>query len=432
MNSKRLFLAIGLMTAGTLNAQISKNFIKDYKAPDFQLRALSIGLNGTGYGQKSESLNSFKTYQSLSGSGTFSNIKNNSRYQGTARYNSGLGVRLFTDSSFAQPAFAFNLTSSQSHRWYQNSPFFIGVHDNSNLNFNSVFHQKDIDIDRHFLRYAFRPAFSVGIGRVEFTQFARQALDVELLLKMSGRLSTSFDEEDATQIANTLAQLRYKRGYDGRLLRIWQLEQLDSIVNKLDVVTKKDMRYMAFLSDAFITQTSGNRLSGSRIESGLVQEVSGTLNTISVNPFSHDYFSGAFVSLNRYRPTSYAFQHNLGVSALGGVSYSDFTFTVDDIHLWTSAYYSFGWYPNTRTSLEAWVTGNLLATESNDLSGDARIGANYRYYISPRTRLNVSASLSSNQDFQNHQFRNVPSATLGTGQFNGGYAFNVGLTHAIF
>ena len=420
------------MTAGSLNAQISKNFIKDYKAPDFQLRALSIGFNGTGSGQKNESLNSFKTYQSLSGNGTFYTIKNNSEYQGAANYNSGLGVRLFTDSSFAQTAFALHLRSSQSHRWYQNSHFFIGTHDNSNLNFNSVFNQKDIDIDRHFLSYALRPAFSVGIGRVEYTQFARQALDVELLLKMSGRLSTSFDEEDATEIANTLAQMRYRRGYDARLLRIWQLEQLDSIVNKLDVVTKKDMRYMAFLSDAFITQTSGNRLSGSRIESGLVQEVTGTFYTMGGNPFTHGYFSGAFVSLNCYRPTSYAFQHNVGMSALGGMSYSGPSFIVDDLHLWTSVYYSFGWYPNTRTSLEAWVTGNLLATESDDPSADTRIGVNYRYYISPRTRLNVSASLSSNQDFQNHQFINVPSATLGTDQFNRGYAFNIGLTHAIF
>ncbi|MFT4602752.1 MAG: hypothetical protein ACI857_002939 [Arenicella sp.] len=430
MKVKKLILATVLLTAASLYGQVPKDFIKDYKAPDFKLRYLDLALSGRSAGKESQSVGTTGTTSSMWGRATQGWISNNQKYQGNFRVHSSFFGALKTDSTFALPRTGFSVTTSGSHRWYKNSALYIGFHENSILSLISWFNQKDIDIDRHFLSLNLNPALSLGFGRVEYVSFARQTIDVNRLLERSGRLKNSLDKESATILANRLTELNYKRGYDPRLLRIWQLEQLDSTLSSLDVVTKQDMRYMAALSDAFVFANSSQRLSGFRMEWGLAQQFTAILSNSNTDLFSDNYFSGGYVSLNAYIPSSYAFQHDVGVSVLAGGEYD--LETEGEFRMWTNAHYVFGWYPNTRTSLKSSLAYNVSVRDNGFISGDSRLALDFNYYISPRTRFNVSGAISSNENYIRHNFLNIPSGFLARGQFNSGYLLTLGITHSIF
>lgn len=104
-------------------------------------------------------------------------------------------------------------------------------------------------------------------------------------------------------------QIRYKRFYDLRFKRIYQLEELDKAIRELDLVDSLDIVYFANLSDIWDYAGRYKRGSGLRIEGGLIPDVylSHTKHLPSdEEEVKYDYSQlgiYGFVSLNRMRPS---------------------------------------------------------------------------------------------------------------------------------
>jgi len=313
MKKKCLMAAVFLLASGALYAQTQKDFIRNYKAPDFKFRRLTASLNSVTKAASANNMIDTLSSAATNGRGGLSyyEIRNSSKYQGTfTSQMSGEGALGHVNKiNFGQAYIMGSL--DYTGRFYLKEKFFIRASSGLGI---QAFHsstKNELISDQTWIRYSASTSVAAGYGRVEYSSFARKAIDVEFLLKKADRINNDLTTAELTEIADNLDSVNYKRGFDNRLLRIWRLEQMDSIIGGLDIVTKRDMRYMAFLSDAMDYSPSLSRLSGSRIEAGAGYQVRfQQLNAPTMNN-DLDQFTNVFVQYAAYIPTSYAFQHTI-------------------------------------------------------------------------------------------------------------------------
>ncbi|MEO9531628.1 MAG: hypothetical protein ABJG68_12685 [Crocinitomicaceae bacterium] len=424
---KKLVQAIALMllTSSACYAQTQKDFIRNYKAPDFKLRTLDFSLNGGNNGSLSK--NQFDTLGVLAvGGGTnlrYFKISNSAKYQGTTRSSIMLNGIANKVDEIGTKSVDLSADFSYDARFFVKPKMFIRAA--TNLSFNGSHASSSLDMvnDQTSMSFAGNLQTGIGYGRIEYTNFARKAMDIEFLLNMGNRLNSELSISELTTIADNLARVNYKRGFDTRLLQIWRLEQMDSIIGGLDIVTKRDMRYMAFLNDAMLFGPSFNRLSGSTIEGGVGHAFNGTqINSPTIGA-NMDHLSRAYVQYSHYIPTSYAFQHNI----FAGYSIQT-ELAANDARIFRGRLfgrYEFGWYPNTRTALVASANLSSLDNEMENDSGSLRFGLDYYYYITPRTRLSVVSSIGGDITEDDVYFNGSSSSGLN-------YSVGFNFTHAIF
>ncbi|MCG8578002.1 MAG: hypothetical protein MI810_24195 [Flavobacteriales bacterium] len=394
---------------------------------------MNWNLDANSLGRQITAPNSSETHNAYLRTGlTHYVFSNQSHYQGT--YYTALSLSGSFESQNAFDRFDSNLSLSHNsqNRFYLREKLFIGAHGGLAVSPSISFEDVD-DTLRNGLNLNVAPSLSIGLGRIEYTTFARQAMDVNRLLNKTGTIGEPLNESQLKSLSDQIGKIRNKRGFDRRLLRIWQLEQLDSTLNSIGVETTKDIAYFSRLNDAFYYSQFNSRLSGLRTELGVTtplryarHSVHGSSNITSVL---------GFLKLDYYLPASYAMQYDLGVSVYGGLNRSEFldNSTIERYPVWTTAYFSTGWYPTTRTRLKATINGGHSMSNSATPGLLAGIQADMYYYLSPATRLAISGgyNLSNDYDYTNNSnpsylIENIPSIRYQ------GYYFNVEFIHQIF
>jgi hypothetical protein len=383
--------AVFLLATSAVNAQTQKDFIRNYKAPDFKLRTLSAGLSGKSYRLNSSTTSFQSTLVGLiSPNLNYTKISNSKSYQGDISLYSSFSAGFGKSSQDSRRYFEGESDFSHNGRFYLKDKYFIRSSTNANNAYIYSSHKNGSEADNSRFVFNISTLVSAGVGRVEYSNFARKAMDVQFLLHKADRSDAELSIEDLTKIANKLAEVTFTRGYDQRLLRVWRLEQMDELIGDLDMVSKRDMRYMAFLSDAMYNGSSWSRLSGSRVEMGIQQSALGVVQNAPVTPFSDRYISTVFIEYSKFVPKSYAIQHNFQLNLGASRVYVPNT-SID----WSGRFvisYLFGWYPTTRTSLVARTSLSINENEQvSDIFG-LRTSLDYHYYLSPRTRLQVEGN----------------------------------------
>lgn len=360
---------IGSLAFGQADFNKETDFLRNYKAPDFKLRRLDVLFNSSG-GASSVGIGNNRDFRSAAGL-RYSQYANSQKYQGSLA--AGFSSSVAWQKSAFNESFDFRAAAdlTTENRFYFKPRWFIGVHGNVSASY-FYNNQDSMPATDNFLR-GINPVFSIGNGRLEPIQYARNAMDIERLLKKNNRLKKDYSKEEITRLADRIAEINNVRFYDRRFRRIEQLEELDETMQEIGGISEFDIRYFAQLADAYLYANYFLRSSGFRQEIGFTP-VAG------------------FYELNYDLAQSYAIQHNFSASAVGGFAHN-WNLPApneNEANFWVTTGYELAMYPTTRTNF------NIGAQIGSALIEPAPVGrffTNGAIWFSPQLRLNFNAEL---------------------------------------
>ena len=460
-------LTLTLISTLTLFAQQTsiKDFdLKNYKAPDIKYRTLDLGsyLSSNGFNETSyDNDNSFSTYVNL----YYFEFKNTRKIQSRSSsyfngsYSAFWAERDSVKTTSSNPS--LRLSYSTETRIYNQNNAFFGIHGDIKYSYSPHFSKSDDETYSYqFQEFSIIPYISGGKGRIEPIESARQAMDILLALQKENRLSITPDSLMIDSLARVANRIRYKRFYDSRFKRIYQLEQLDEAMQNMDLIETVDMVYFANLNDIWNYAPQFNRGTGTRYEGGIVPLFSMNYfkNDESQSSYSriHDnknYGIYGFFSFNRMKPVSYVWQSDILIDFTFGYGVVDQAWEtgsdIDDYYNTSlngllSAGWNFGFYPNTRTfaGIEPYLSFSYeydIEEKNKDVFGlNTGFRFNSYYYVSPRLRIQLTAGFAYLNNFNYYipapfwnriNFYNFNSSQIEKGII---YNFSFSFKYAIF
>lgn len=410
------------MVGVALNGVSQSDFLKKYKSPDFNYRTFSVGLLGNGDGGAGTLTNSTQNNAFINLDLNFYQRANSSKYQGMADFslnNSASFRGKNTKSSFH---YSGHFNALTLNRIFFTPQWFVGLHD------RPVIATRIQKTGSNFNFFSFNsiPTISIGKGRIEPVRYARNAMDIDYLLSKSGVLTSRLNKAQLEQLSNQIAVIQNKRFFDIRKARIYQLQSMDSIMQKLGLPIERNAVYFSDLQDAYLYGRVNERLSGVRHEFGVAQGIN--LTRVQMGNNAKLISSGitkGFYNFSYYLPQSYKTQHEIQFTAIGGGNDKDWG-------TWLASRYSFGFYPNTRTGMNLGVFAN--GSYFNEKAGFyAGLNGNMYYFISPRLRFTADFSLGITNDYTSHGMQHIQRGDISV--FNSQkiqYKYNFGLRYSIF
>lgn len=405
-----------IVAGSTAQIDSIKNYsLRDYIAPDIKYQRLDFytGLNLNGNRRTSdENENKFRTHLRLN----YYEYMNLSRFQGIsdAYFRTSLSSSWSGKDTLKTTDTDINIDLDyfgQNRIYYSNQTFW-GIHGQAGYYYSPSFMKRNDEVVKHqYHSFTITPYISFGKGRIQPVESARQALDILIALQQNNRLSKKVVKQTIDSLARVGNRIRYKRFYDLRFKRIYQLEELDRVIQDLGLVDSLDIVYFANLSDIWDYAGNYKRGSGLRFEGGFIPDVvlsRGLYQEEGEEDEKSDYNSlgiYGFFSINRMRPISYAWQSDLMMDLTFGYSKTSHSSTggsntssseQEYIGGMLNMSWHFGFYPNTRTyaGLTPFITATYLDRKgwSTDNWG---IGSGLKfqsyYYVSPRFRLSFDA-----------------------------------------
>ena len=252
------------------------------------------------------------------------------------------------------------------------------------------------------------------------------------MLLNSNLLRSPLTIEQKTVLSNKITQIENKRFLDARLGRIYQLEAIDSILKKMNILTANGMTYYSTLTDAYLYSHHVERYSGKQLELGIIEGLQFWSSLDLTKPARFGTFG--FLQFSSYLPKSYRIQHNFKSSIVVGYEKVQNSFSVKEGYksILTTEY-TFGYYPSTRTYLDLNIFGAADFTKLGTFAG-AKL--NLYYYVSPNFRFNMKATVWTKS--YNSILNNYYNALSSYNFFEGGYSisenysFQLGLSYSIF
>ena len=272
---------------------------------------------------------------------------------------------------------------------------------------------------------------SIGKGRIEPIEDARHALYILGELKKKKQLIREPSSDEILQIATQISEIKNKRILDSRLKKIYELKQLDSVLQSMNLIEDADMSYFTVVNDMWDFGGLQFRSAGSQLS---LKYTPGVNVFDSENKSSEVNFPANSTNYSKGKSLGSTFRNTLGLyfvskKPIKQKFQSDFSSSVEygiydrkykyeelqpgtatnesnskSNFINTNIGYSFGIYPNTRTNftINASIGGSKQwAKESyNSVDSDfesfyyrSLIGGEFNYYISPKLKLNFSYSI---------------------------------------
>jgi len=273
------------------------------------------------------------------------------------------------------------------------------------------------------------PTVGVGIGRIESVEDARQAIYILDDLSKKGVLTRPLSDEEIFQFAQQISRVKNKRFLDARLHLIDEITTVDSILASNNLLNKSDARYFTSLYDNWQYGSLFSRKSGQSFE--ITFTPSYNWNYIKYNPIdatnngwvNQNNLTGGLSLIYTYeKPVNLNWQHSVLASLNGSTNFNSSLNQYGDPYSYygsnsnstlngfdyksvnLNGRYTLGFYPSTRTYLNASLIQTLLLSynkEVNNTSGSwaksfyANTILNFSayYYLSQQLRLSLRASL---------------------------------------
>jgi len=294
---------------------------------------------------------------------------------------------------------------------------------NNSSTVNSVIGKQTYN--NYFLTIA--PTVGVGIGRIESVEDARQAIYILDDLSKKGVLTRPLNEEEIFQFAQQISKVKNKRFLDARLHLIDEITTVDSILASNNLLNKSDARYFTSLYDNWQYGSLFSRKSGQSFE--ITFTPSYNWNYIKYNPIdatnngwvNQNNLTGGLSFIYTYeKPVNLNWQHSVLASLNGSTNFNSSLNQYGDPNSYYGSIsnnilngfdyksvnlngsYTLGFYPSTRTYVNASVKQSLLLSyykEVNSTSDSwnktliSNIDLNFSvyYYLSQQLRLSANA-----------------------------------------
>lgn len=471
---KTLFtLGIGLLTFSVIAQDTNSTILKikdfslrDYEAPDIKYKQLNLGTRVDGSGNQIGNSNRNQYGGNLNGN--FSTYINNEGYQGRNR----ISLNLYWDGQVDKDTArydnrgteGFSLSYYATNRMYVSEKHFFAVHPRVYYSHSLIHSVRNNGINSgktkaHIDNVNVTTTLSVGSGRIQPIAPAREALNILISMRKYNRLASVPDSAKIDSLAKVANSIIYKRFYDSRFKRVYQLEELDKGLQELGLVTNPDMVYAANLSDIWNYGMNYFRGAGSVWEMGLIPNIryyytttTSNANAISESVGSENSILGGFgfLSWSKQTPINFQLQSDLSIRILAGYADSkqnmngysyNFSDTNTMVSQSLSVNYGFGFYPNTRTQIRVGASADLATnqiqkttTEMKDEYIGLRAGVDLvgYYYVSPRFRLELTGDVKflSDDYINNDPVYSYTENLTGYNRFN--YSYRLGINYAIF
>ena len=419
--------------SATTKFNIKDYSLKDYVAPDIKYKRFDayLDLSGGGFDE--------------TGVGSGNLAFSFKRYVNTTdkQAQSIAGIRSSSVLHWSAPALTnYNTTNNllyynSQRRIYNGKESFWGIHNMIDYQYFGQFvNEEDTvlayrSVQRNVANLTVY--LSHGKGRIEPVASARKAMDILISLDKYNRLAKTPDASMVDSLARIANRVTYKRFFDKRFKRVYQLDELDKGIQGLGLVSDPDMIYSANLSDIWDFAFDFNRGSGQRIEYGIIPlfKLVNEKRVSNPNSFSAptdqtiiNYGAFGFASWNKLTPLSYKWQSDIMIDLTAGWQQSQMTNSTDspsdNIGAMVNLSWSLGYYPTTRTYMA--ITPFLRMSIGDEANSSEFYGAftgmDFRsyFYVSPRFRIQVSAYTGYGSDDFNYfiptPFWNTSANTL--------------------
>jgi hypothetical protein len=253
----------------------------------------------------------------------------------------------------------------------------------------------------------------VGKGRIENVTDAQMAFFILTDLQKQKLLAKDFDSANLTDLAKLITAVNNTLLFDFRRKRIFELQQIDSFLQKSNLIDKYSIGYFTTLADNWYYAFNPNRRHGKqkyiRWQPGVAysnqsqNQTKGSVFTSQKSKSTSVIGTLAF-GMDNYNAKSMKLQFNKGISLATGYQYTNAvndagntTITTGSGSLFSrlTGYLEWGYFPNTRTNVFASVFNQLLyAYDGNGASNLTGIAFNANYFVSYNTRIIIRDNLN--------------------------------------
>lgn len=460
--SAKVVLLLGLFTClFTFNSIAQSDFnLSDYKNPDYQYRSLDFGLGIAGnnsiiksefvdyYTDKNNNNSFFGDFRT-----SYFFTKNSEFYQGSQAYHLNFSAYGSKNKSEASGSTIYESTSKansqnmslgvySSNRFYNSKKRFIETNLDFSGNFGNSTNNRTTSVKTYpynyknqygdYLMSASIPLL-VGTGRIEEVQDARLAVYILDDLLKSGDLTKTPDKDEILAFAKFITQTKNQRFFDSRIRKIAEITSIDSFLTANGLKGQSDASYYTLINDNWDNSNGPVRATGRRFSIGItpgfstefdksigysVDSTSSTAlsylkskNTDQMDSWNLDataqFVCEKPINLTWQRSSSASLGYSLYNSNSIYKTYNDDVQTGElkesdkSPNLSFGITHSYGYYPNSRTSIrfganaflqQYWhdlKTADGINVHNDETNIVGNLFLNCNYYFSPQLRFSV-------------------------------------------
>ena len=396
-------------------SQLENFDLSKYKLPEIKRHLMDFGFNSDGSTRNTFYIyeNGIDTFKDRSKNFSWTSNLNYSIFSSSTQFQKTLNTNLYSNVDFTDSESNYSRDYIQldyqnrfnfSYDWkhfINNKMWFINLVPSiysSLSNSNSLLNSDDGK------SYSYTNQSSVGVGfgkgRIEQVQDFRQAILIFRELEKKGSLKRNPTEKEVVELATLISKLKNQRVFDSRKRKQADLTEINSYLNKNELITKTDILYFIGLEDMWVFGGLQTRESGNQIKLIFTPEFNYNISGIQKEDPNYETGSWAvntdFIFISKI-PLSNQFQSNFEIGMYNKVSdhykvsnesepYKSF---VTDL----MGTYSLGFYPNTRTYLNITSIAGIGHSsfekifENGYFNSWLSFSSNGYYYISERLRI---------------------------------------------
>jgi hypothetical protein len=313
---------------------------------------------------------------------------------------------------------------------------------------DTTFSHQSVEINNKQQAFVFHfsPRLGAGYGRMENVEDARQAVYIANALSKKNILKRNLSNAELWELSQHISTVKNKRFLDSRLHLTDEISTVDSFFVKKELLSNPGAAYFATLYDMWQYGALFSRKSGYELSFVMrprytyqysqtitePQEAGRDLNQADVE---------TWLVFNYEKPVKLNWQHRVEAATYAcffqgkrGQTNFESLFHTNSKMLSAWADYSLGYYPNTRTNIEASL-GQQIRKQidtyldySTYTTYTARLNVNVNYYLSPYFR--ISGSWNLNYEHYLSQSNAAQSAGDAINRFN--TLFNIQRIYFIF
>ena len=426
---KQTIAILCLIGASLSGFSQDKSFdLSKYKFPNYKRHELELNFNSSGNSSSNHlsipSTNNSSGYTSDNANSSFNSIMNigyhydhytrkridwiSSGLNGLYQYDKSESVNSFTKRT--EPQIWGFIHSSRRNYITENKLFWEG---STYLSFNTyrikeTSNSHDNEISRNN-SLTIKAYLGFGIGRIEHVNDLWQGYYILEKLRKQNSIRSDVKEEDIFEFSSFISKLKNKRFFDSRLRRIAELQSLDSLLHKQNLIVNDDISYFAILNDYWSFPIYFDRKTGKEFQ-------------INVSPqFDRNYHKSTMTP--SYAPTitnlvsTILFDYSKQINFYWERNFHfDITNTTllsknNDVEknspnnlIGTSAFFGYGFFPDTRTRIQLksqyygneypyYVGEDMIKGWMNNF----QLSFNIAYFISPQ--LQISGNITDSTWF---------------------------------
>lgn len=430
------------MTPGLFGQKSTINYdLSSYKLPVMKRQVLELQFGLNGKNQKSN-IQNVTDSTITSNQSFFSNITPNySFYLNTKKFQVSNSINISplnynyaksknNGSSNLVMSYNPSISYSGSHRYYFVKKFFVEADLNFDYKYDNTKNElKGIPTENKTSttnsNLFVSVPLSLGWGRIERVEDARLAVYILDDLNKAGKIGRELTNDEITQFASLISEIKNKRFFDSREQKIYELQQMDSFLVSNKIVVSPDITYFSLMNDNWDYSSEPIRESGFKVNIGISPSYSNNNDVFHNNNDSsqyrkekteNSYFNG-IMDIEYEKPLNLFWQLSVSDMLSGGKNRMDLinsgyiyadTSKANNWSLQNSLNAFLSYYPNSRTEMSLGSSLSYYINNYRDLKAspdmddsfynrlNETVSLNVSYYISPRVRFGFNSSYNYN------------------------------------